>query len=405
MKKYLYSLSIVVGVTAIVISVNSQDWNQWRGPNRNGVVSGFNPPQKWDSLVQKWRTTVGTGDATPALVGNKIYVFTRQENDEVISCIDVADGKVLWSSKYPAQAVTGAAAAHPGPRSSPAVSNGKVITLGVGGVLTCYDGSNGKELWKKDEFPKTVPQFFVAMSPLVEENLCIVHLGGKGKGAVIAYELESGNQKWRWDGDGPAYSSPVSAIIGGVKQVIVLTEKSLVGLAFSDGKLLWQAAATPVGRSCNAPTPVVSGNTVFFTGQGKGMFAVKIEKSGNEFSAKELWINPDIGCEFNTPVLKGDYLYGISSRGNLFCAEVATGKALWTDNTKLDRFGSLLDAGQVLIALPPTGELIVFKPSEKQFEQVAKVKVAESQTFAHPVLSKNKIIVKDRDSVALWAFE
>jgi outer membrane protein assembly factor BamB len=318
----LFSITISLALITQTFSVFSQDWNQWRGANRNGVVSGFTPPKKWDSPIQKWKTTVGTGDATPALVGNKLYVFTRQDNDEVISCLNVEDGKIIWSSKYPASSVTGAAASHPGPRSSPAFANGKVVTLGVGGLLVCYDANSGKELWKKEEFPKVVPQFFTAMSPLVDENLCIVHVGGKGKGAVIAYELESGNQKWRWDGDGPAYSSPVVATISGTKQVIVLTEKNLIGLKFSDGKLLWQSTATPVGRSCNAPSPVVSDNTIIFTGQGKGMFAVKIEKSGEEFAVKELWSNPDIGCEFNTPILKGEYLYGISSRGNLFCAEV-----------------------------------------------------------------------------------
>lgn len=323
----------------------------------------------------------------------------------MITCLNLSDGKIIWSSRYPAQSVTGPAASHPGPRSSPAVASGKVITLGVGGVLTCYDAQSGKEIWKKEEFPKVVPQFFTAMSPLIEDNLCVVHLGGKGNGAVIAYDLNSGNQKWRWDGDGPAYSSPVIATIAGVKKVIVLTEKNLVGLSFADGKLLWQTPATTVGRSCNAPTPIVEGQTIFFTGQGKGMFAIKVEKSGDGFDVKELWSNSEIGCEFNTPVLKGGFLYGLSNRGNLFCLDARTGKTMWIDTAKLDRFGSVLDAGTVLIALPPNGELIVFKPNEKQFEQVAKIKVAESQTYAHPVLIRNKIIVKDRDSVALWAFE
>lgn len=405
MKNISHFKTVICGslLIPLVLGAFAQDWNQWRGPNRNGVVSGFKLPDKWELLTQKWKITVGLGDATTAVVGDKIYAFTRQQNDEVITCI--SDGKIIWNSKYPAQAVTGPAASHPGPRSSPAVVSGKVVTLGVGGVLTCYDANSGKELWKKEEFPKVVPQFFVALSPLIEDDLCIVHVGGKDKGSVIAYNLNTGEPKWRWDGDGPAYSSPVSATISGVKQVVILTEKNLIGLSFSDGKLLWQTPASVVGRSCNAPTPIINGSTVIFTGQGKGMFAVKIDKDGDNFKANGLWSNSEVGCEFNTPVLKGNYLYGFSSKGNLFCMEASTGKVMWTDGTKLDRFGSVVDIGNVLVALPPNGELIVFKPNENKFEQVAKIKVAESQTYAHPVLTGNKIIIKDRDNVALWSFE
>ena len=105
-------------------SVLAQDWPQWRGPNRDGKASGFSAPEKWPaSLTQKWKATVGTGDATPALVGDKLYVFSRQGADEVIQCLNAADGKELWKSKYEAQAVTGPAAAHPGPRSSPTVED------------------------------------------------------------------------------------------------------------------------------------------------------------------------------------------------------------------------------------------------------------------------------------------
>jgi len=384
----------------------AQDWPQWRGAGRNGVLTGFIPPAKWEgSLEQKWKITVGSGDATPALVGERLYVFSREGTEEVISCVSVNDGKVIWSSKYQAPAVTGAASSHPGPRSSPAVASGKVVTFGVGGVLICWDADTGKELWRKEEFPKVVPQFFTAVSPLIDEGLCIIHFGGKGNGAVIAYDLNTGQQKWRWDGDGPSYSSPITATIGGVKQVIVLTERNLVGLAFADGKLLWQTLATPSGRSCNAPTPIVNGNTVIFTGQGRGMFAVKVEKDADTFKASELWSNPEVGCEFNTPVLKSGYLYGFSARGNLFCLDATTGKTMWVDQTKFDRFGSVLDAGSVLLALPPNGELLVFKPNEKQFELVEKVKLAESQTYAHPVISGKRIFVKDRDSVIFYALK
>src|SRR5207253_9960768 len=129
--------------------VCAQDWPQWRGPNRDAKAEGFKAPQTWPKeLTQKWKVTVGTGDATPALVGDKLYVFTRQGSDEVIRCLDAATGKEIWKVTYDAPAASGAAGQFPGPRSSPAVAAGKVVTLGVQGTLLCLEADSGKELWR-----------------------------------------------------------------------------------------------------------------------------------------------------------------------------------------------------------------------------------------------------------------
>ena len=167
------SIGVMVGCVVLIgaTRVVAQDWPQWRGPNRDGKVAGFTAPETWpEALAEKWKTTVGSGDATPALVGDKLYVFARQGDDEVTLCLDAGDGRKLWQDKYAAQAVTGAAARHPGPRSSPAVADGKVVTLGVGGVLSCLDAATGKVVWRKDPFPKVVPMFFTAMSPIIVDG-------------------------------------------------------------------------------------------------------------------------------------------------------------------------------------------------------------------------------------------
>jgi outer membrane protein assembly factor BamB len=233
---------ILVGAT----SAFAQDWPQWRGANREGKVEGFKAPEKWPTtLAPKWKATVGTGDATPALVGDKLYVFGRQGEDEVTLCLNAADGKEVWKDKYAAQAVTGAAGRHPGPRSSPTVADGKVITLGVGGILSCLDAATGKVVWRKDEFSKALPQFFTGMSPIIVDGMCIAHLGGRDGGSIVAFDLAAGAQKWKWTGDGPAYASPVLMTVDGTKSLVVQTDKSLVGVAVADGKLLWQIPAAP----------------------------------------------------------------------------------------------------------------------------------------------------------------
>ncbi|OHB66861.1 MAG: hypothetical protein A2V70_05150, partial [Planctomycetes bacterium RBG_13_63_9] len=329
MRNAYRSIGVILGCVVLIGAsrLSAQDWPQWRGPNRDGKATGFTAPQTWpQALTQKWKTTVGSGDATPALVGERLYVFTRQGEDEVNLCLSAADGSQLWQDKYAAQEVTGAAARHPGPRSSPAVADGKVVTLGVGGVLSCLDADNGKVVWRNDPFPKTVPMFFTAMSPIIVDGMAIAHLGGRGNGAIIAYDLATGDQKWRWDAEAPEYASPVLLNVDGTKQIVTLSDKSIVAVGLSDGKLLWQLPFLPQRRAYNAATPIVDGQTVIYTGAGRGTKAVKIEKQGDRFIAKELWSCPEPAPQFNTPVLAGGLLFGFSDRGNLYCINATTGQ-------------------------------------------------------------------------------
>ena len=409
MKTATQAIVAMVGglLLASVTSAFAQDWPQWRGAKRDGKVTGFTAPQKWPKeLTQKWQVTVGTGDATPALVGDKLYVFARQGGDEVALCLNAGNGKEIWRDKYAAQAVTGAAGRHPGPRSSPTVAEGKVVTLGVSGILSCLNAVDGKKVWRNEEFAGLVPKFFTSMSPIIVDGMCVAHLGGSDKGAVVAFDLGTGNEKWKWTGEGPAYASPVLMTVEGTKQIVVQTDKSLAGLAVADGKLLWQLPTPTEGRFYSSATPIVDGQTVIYTGQGRGTKAVKVAKKGDAFVADELWSNPDLGTGFNTPVLKDGLLFGFSPRGNLFCMNARTGKKAWADTARHGRgFAALLDAGSVILALPSTSELIAFKSTDQKYEELARIKVADTPTYAHPVIAGNRIFVKGKDTLAMWTIE
>jgi outer membrane protein assembly factor BamB len=388
--------------------VCGQDWPQWRGPGRDGKVTGFNAPQTWPkTLTVKWKAKVGLGDATPALVGDKLYAFTRQGGDEVILCLDAGSGRELWRHKYAAQSVSGPAGRqHPGPRSSPAVADGKVVTLGVAGVVSCVEASTGKLVWRKDPFPRVVPTFFTSMSPIIVDGAAIVHVGGSSQGAIVALDLATGAEKWRWGDEGPEYASPAVLTAEGTKQIVTLTTKSVVGLGAADGKLLWKIPFAPARRAYNAATPIVDGQTVIYTGAGRGTTAVKIEKSGDGFAAKQLWKNGEIAVQYNTPVLTGGLLFGLSDRGNLFCIDAKTGKSAWTDTARHGRgFAAIVAAGSAVLALPSTSELIAFKPSGEAYAELARIKVAETPTYAYPVIAGGRIFVKDNDTLVMSTIE
>lgn len=395
-------------VCLLLISSNlySQDWPQWMGPGRNAVVSGFKAPATWPAeLKQAWKVQVGSGDATPVLSGNKIYLHTRQGSEETILCLDAASGKELWKSGYPCAAVTGPAGSHPGPRSTPTVAGGKVVTLGVSGVLTCLDAATGKVTWRKDNPGNAVPQFFTGMSPLVLENTVIAHLGTKDNGNLVALDLNTGKEKWKWAGDGPSYASPALMTVDGIKTVVVQTEKNLMGFGLTDGKMLWQYATPAMQRFYNCSSPCLQGDVIYLTGQGSGLKALKVSKTGDDFSVSELWSNPAVGAKWNTPVLKDGFLYGFTDQKRAYCVNASTGATAWVDNNVSSDFSTLIDCGSVLLGLPSTGNLLVMKPDQGAYMELAKYKVAETPVYAFPLIAGNSVYVKDAEALAMFKLE
>jgi outer membrane protein assembly factor BamB len=406
MKRELTKKALLATVIIIVScsEVLSQDWPQFRGINRDCVVTGFKGPKTWPTeLTQVWKVTVGTGDATPVLIGKKIYLNTRQGGDEVILCLDAATGKELWKDSYPAPAVTGPAGSHPGPRSTPAYSDGKLVTFGVSGIVSCLDAKTGKVIWRKENPANDVPQFFTGMSPLITDGLCIVHVGKKDNGTLLVLDLNTGNEKWKWNGDGPAYASPSIMKIDGKKHLIVQTEKNLISFDLADGKVLWQIA-TVGQRFYNSVSPYIDGQTLYYTGQGTGMKAVKVEKQGDQYVTKELWSNTTTGAKWNTPVLKDGFLYGFSDTRKVYCVNASDGQSAWTDNATNSDFATLVDCGNILIGLPSTANLLVFKPDSKAYTEVARYKVSETSIYAFPIVAGSNIYIKDAESLLMYKF-
>jgi outer membrane protein assembly factor BamB len=407
MKKVSYLISLLVALLILSSSLSySQDWPQWRGINRDSKVTGFKNPTVWPAeLKQIWKVPVGFGDATPVLSGNKIYLNTRKGDQEIILCLDAATGKELWNNSYAAMAVTGPSASqHPGPRGTPAVSNGKLVTFGASGILSCVNASTGKLIWRKENPTNAFPAFFTGTSPLIVDGMCIIHLGKKDDGQVIAYDLNSGNEKWKWSGEGPSYSSPSVLTLDGKKLLIVITEKNIISLSLTDGKLLWQVATPVQQRYYNCVSPYIDGQTIYLTGQGTGIKAIKVEKSGNEYVTKELWSNTEVGAKWNTPILKDGFLYGFTDQKRIYCLNAATGQTAWIDKVVNSDFSTIVDCGSVIIGLTSTDNLIVLKPDGKEYSEVAKYKVSDTPIYTYPVISVNNIYIKDAETLMMYSF-
>ena len=410
MTRFTLALALVAFAIAAAPGTRAADWPQWRGPNRDARASDFKAPKKWpESLTQKWKVTVGDGVATPALVGDKLYVFSRDGGSEVTRCLKADTGEEVWKDKYDTEFKGKGDQGYQGPRSSPAVSDGVVVTFGVNGTLSCLKADTGAKVWRGET--GAVPRFHTSSSPVVADKLVIAQVGAESAGGITAYDLATGEVKWKWTDEGTSYSSPVLMTLGTATSVVAETDKSVVALGLQDGKAVWKTPFALAGKGpgqYNASTPTVAGETVIFSGVGRGTRAMKIEKGAAGYAAKELWTNKDSSANYNSPVLSGGHVYGLTSNDNLFCVNAESGKTAWTHAVTGRRgYGNVVDAGSVMFAQTAgTGaKLLVFEPNPKEYTELAAYKVSDTEVYAYPIATGNRIYIKDRNSVILWTVE
>ena len=385
------------------------DVTQWRGANRDGVVTGFTAPAAWpENLTQRWKIDIGLGYATPLVVGNRVYVFSRQGEDEVMSAVDAASGKVLWRTAYPAPfEMSSAAKAHgPGPKSTPVFVNGRLYAIGMTGAVTAYDAATGKQVWQK---PGSMPLPMYtshSFSPIVDGGLVIFHVGGHDKGALTAFDLNTGAEKWSWNGDGPGYGSPIVADFGGVRQLVTITQAKLVGVDVATGALLWER---PFASSnfTNSITPLRFGQSVVVWNNNGPMRAVTIARRDNKWVAEEAWTSDDPPNRLSNTVLDGDVMFGMTQRnmgqvlrGGHEDREDAVGvggaaggkRRAGARRRHHFQYGERRRAGY----LPREPDRI------RADQALPGSPRGDVPTWAQPAISGNRIFVKDASTLSLW---
>jgi outer membrane protein assembly factor BamB len=388
------------GQTAVVPA----DWPQWRGPRRDGSVTTALPASWPVALMKRWELVVGEGHSSPVISGNRVVVFTRQGDREVTRALDLATGKELWRQEYAAPyTVNAAARAHgPGPKSTPAIAAGRVFTFGIGGILSALDLASGKVLWRTEP-PAVLPQYGTATSPLVDGTAVIAHMGGLDRGAMTAFDSGTGAVRWRWDGDGPGYGSPIIATIGGVRQLIAQTQQFIVGLNPSDGAQLWRLPFT-TSFNQSAVTPVVAGDLVIISGLDKPITALRIRRAGSQWAAETAWTFDQAALFMSSSFLIGTTLHSFSqrNRGQIIAIDASSGKPLWQTEGRQGENASLLGNGSWLLVSTTNGDLIVARPSSAKFDEVRRYQVSDSAMWAHPAVVQGSIVIKGVDKVVCW---
>ena len=399
----------IIGVLALASPrAAAQDWPQWRGPDRDGSVTVFDVPASWPAgLTRQWTVDVGYGYGTPILVGDRVYVFARQGDDEVMLALDAASGETLWRSSYDATfEMMPATARHgPGPKSTPTYADGRLFTLGISGIVTAFDAETGRQLWQMPG-GAVQPTYHTGQSPFVDGDLMILHVGGQDAGALTAFEVATGDVRWSWDGDGPAYGSPIVAELEGVRQIITFTQENFVGVSAETGALLWRRPYTTPSTT-TSQTPHIYQNDIIEAGRGNGITRVRVVREGNAWTTENVWHTDEVSLHLTNGVVIDGVLFGLShlNSGQYFGLDLDSGEVLWTSAPRQADNAAIVSAGRTIFSLEADAELVIVPHSRTGFEPVQRYEVASSATWAQPTLAGNRLFVKDVESLTLWTVE
>lgn len=404
---------LLVGMTGVIIGstggdVAAQDWPQWRGPNRDGVVVAFNAPSMWpEGLTKQWTVEVGLGYATPIMVGDRLYMYTRQGDDEAMVALDARTGQQIWRSSYPApfDMVMAAASHGKGPKSTPAYADGRLFTLGMSGSVTAWDAESGEQLWQQPG-GDVQPLYHTGMSPIVDGELVMFHVGGHNDGALTAFDVATGDVRWSWNGDGPAYGSPIVVDLAGTRQVVTFAQDNFVGVAVATGELLWRRPFSTQATT-TSQTPILYDGDLIEAGRGNGITRVRVVREGGAWATEDVWHTDEVSLHMTNGVVADGVLVGLShlNSGQYFGLDLDSGQVLWTSQPRQADNAAIMRAGRTIFSLEDDAELVVLPSGQGEFAPVERYDVANSATWTQPTFSANGVYVKDVSSLTLWTFD
>jgi outer membrane protein assembly factor BamB len=399
---------IVVSLFACT-PASAQDWSQFRGPARDGMVAAAVLPKQWPKAVTRaWEIEIGEGYSSPVVANGRAFLHSRRDPEEIVTAIDLKTGKVAWQQRYAAAFAKNQYAKDmaKGPNSTPLIAGNRLYTLGVTGILTAWNLADGSVAWRNDYSASIdTSKLFcgTAMSPMLEGGSLIVQVGSDVHGGrVLALDPATGKERWVWKGPGPGYASPLAVTIDGVRQIITLTNGSIVGIDAANGASLW-SIPFPDEWHENIVTPIWTGRSLIVSGTRQGTQAYAIARAGGQWAPKQLWKNAEVTMYTVSPVFANGVIYGMSNkrRGQFVALDAETGAMKWATVGRDGNHASIQQSGDHLLFLTDGGVLIVARRTPESFVEERRYEVGKSATWAQPVFLKEGLLVRDATSVQL----
>jgi outer membrane protein assembly factor BamB len=393
--------------TGDVAALHPGDWPGFRGPRRDGRLTGVRIDTDWAGHPprQLWRHRVGPGWGSFAVVGRLVYTQEQRGEVEAVVCYDADTGEEVWvhadQDRFK-EKVSGV-----GPRATPTFHDGKVYALGASGVLNCLDAATGKRQWQRDVKQETgakVPEWGFASSPLVWHGLVTVFAGGPDNKGVAAYDAESGEPVWQ-SGDGRhSYSSPQPARLGDVDQILIASDAGLTALHATSGAVLWRhERPTEQGLPrCVQPALVGATDVLLGSGLSMGERRVAVRGGGDAWSdAAEVWTSKALKAYYNDRVVHKGHVYGFDA--NIFtCLSLDDGEERWRGG----RYGNgqvlLLADQDLLLVLSEKGEVVLVAADPGGHRELARFRAIEGKTWNHPVVARGRLFVRNGAEAACY---
>lgn len=401
------SLAIAL-LTVLVapVALRAADWPQFLGPIRNGASAEIGLLTSWPKngppLV--WQRPAGAGFSGPVVAGDRLVLFHRLGAKEVVTCLDANTGKEQWQFAYPSN-YRDDFGMDEGPRSTPLIADKHIYTLGAAGQLHCLELATGKKTWERFlnvDYPVPKGFFGVATSPLLEGNLLLLNVGGKGAG-IVALNKDTGKEAWKATSHEASYSSPVAATLNGKRRVVFFTREGIVVLDPRTGDIAfsktWRAR---MHASVNAASPLVTDDRIFISAcYGTGAILLRVGPD----QIQELWkSNTAMSNHYNTCVESKGYLYGFDGRqeegAKLRCVELKTGEVRWTDDHT--GCGSMLLAEGNLIILHEQGQLLLVEANPNLYKENARAQVLAAPCRSPLALANGLLYARDSKKLVCW---
>ena len=379
------------------------DWPQFRGPNRDNVSKETGLLKNWPPAGPELLWTArgfGEGYSSVSVAGGKVFTMGTQGNNQAVFARDLQSGDAIWATPCGPAFRQGAGN---GPRSTPTIDGDFVYVLGGGGELSCLDVRSGRVKWQKNilrEFAASNITWGICESVLIDGEKLVCTPGGRGA-TMVALNKRDGNVIWRAAVLGnpqASYSSPIAVTVGGVKQYVSVTSRSVIGVRAADGRGMWQDSASSNGTA-NCSAPLFYENHIFSaSGYGTGGALLRLSSSRGETSARRLFTTSDMKNHHGGMVIVDGYLYGSNDPGILTCLDLRDGSVKWK-NRSVGK-GSVTYADGRIILRSESGPVVLVEATPAGYRELGRFDQPNRSgrsAWAHPVVAAGKLFLRDQD--------